>query len=203
MLGTNLRYCIWPYRSTGGLHMTSQELQSCKLKSTRFQYDLQSTYYAMLPNFNRMATFFDFHLPWLFPNLKEISLTSWYGILVETEIIRLNLRTFLKLLRSDNVFKFLDFHFFFEFPDYFGPFSLPLTFPWFPGQQPPCSRHLDQWLGAISQSNSSVFHSITRENELVAFSCPSTWLSSHQTTEIFQSLNGHEFTILKCINNKF
>ena len=35
--------------------------------------------------------FFDFHFPRLFPDFREISLTSWYGILVETEIIILNL----------------------------------------------------------------------------------------------------------------
>ena len=60
-------------------------------------------------------------------------LTSWYGILVETEIIRMNLRNG-KTLRSDNLFKFPDlslaFLFFsLKFPDYFSPSSISLTFP--------------------------------------------------------------------------
>ena len=68
--------------------------------------------------------FDDFHFPWLFPDLGEISLTSWYGILVETEIIRLNLRNG-KHLRRDKLFKFPDFSLTSSFFS-----SNSLTFPW-------------------------------------------------------------------------
>ena len=36
---------------------------------------------------------FDFQFPWIFPELRKLSMTSWYSILAETEIIKLNLRS--------------------------------------------------------------------------------------------------------------
>ena len=41
---------------------------------------------------NRVNHFLNLHFPWLFPDLTENSLTSWYGFLVEAQIARLNLR---------------------------------------------------------------------------------------------------------------
>ena len=43
--------------------------------------------------------FFYFHFSWLFPNLRKFSITSWHGILAETEIIKLNMTGGLKLVR--------------------------------------------------------------------------------------------------------
>ena len=59
---------------------------------------------------------------WLFPDLRKISLTSWYGILVETEIVRLNLRNS-KTSTCLNSLTFPDFPHFLKFPDV-SPISL-------------------------------------------------------------------------------
>ena len=85
--------------------------------------------------------------PWLLPDLREFSVTSWYSIWQK-------LRSswtwgVVKLLCSNYLSKFpyssLTFQFFsqipWHFPDYFEHFFISLTFPWFllfPGQWPPC-----------------------------------------------------------------
>ena len=76
----------------------------------------------------RWPHFFDFHLPSRFLDLREFYLASCYGILVETEIFILNLRM-VKLLHSDNLFKFPDFLFFLKFLNFSLTFQPLFTFP--------------------------------------------------------------------------
>ena len=67
---------------------------------------------------------FDFQFPWIFPELRKLSMTSWYSILAETEIIKLNLRSG-KASSWSTQSKFPDFSLTFLFLSQNSP-----TFPW-------------------------------------------------------------------------
>ena len=77
-----------------------------------------------LKNTIMVATFSDFRLPWLSPDLRETSLTSWHAILLETELIRLKKLTMVKLYVQGTCWNSM------TFPNFSLFFSNALTFPW-------------------------------------------------------------------------
>ena len=85
--------------------------------------------------------FTDFLLPWLFPwlflVLREISLTSWYGILVKTDT-QIESKEWQNFYVQRTCLNSVTFLFSSQIPWLFSPFSLSLTFLWFPGQRSLC-----------------------------------------------------------------